>query len=69
MPDEVKRESDVQPRGSAGLVNQGTDSTVGAVGPEYSDIAAASQSAAMEKRESDWSTLMSGYTPAGGSDY
>ena len=68
MPDEVMRESDVSPRGSAGLANQGSTGTVDLVGPVYSDLAAATEAAAMDKRQSDWSTLMSGNTPAAGGE-
>ena len=49
--------SDVSPLGSAGLVNQGSTETVGQVGPTYSDIAYASGSAAMAKREADQALL------------
>jgi hypothetical protein len=57
MPDEVMRESDVEPRGSAGLVNQGSKETVEQVGPLYSDLAAATAAAAMSKRDADQAVL------------
>ena len=57
MPDEVMRESDVEPKGSAGLVNQGTTGTVEQVGPVYGDLAAATVVAAMSKRDADQAVL------------
>lgn len=61
--------SNVMPRGSAGLVNQGTNRTTELVAPVYNDLTSASVDSAMAKRESDWSSLMSGHTPAGGGEY
>jgi hypothetical protein len=49
--------SDVSPKGSAGLVNQGSPETVAQVGPLYSDIASATQAAAMSKRDADQAVL------------
>lgn len=65
MPDEVVRESAQQPRGSAGLVNQGSQSTVDDVAAAYGAVAAATAAAAMEKRESDWQSLMGAHAPGG----
>lgn len=53
----VASSSDVSPHGSTGLVNQGVRETVEAVGPTYSDLAAATQSAALSKRDADQAVL------------
>ena len=57
MPGEVVRESGESPKGSAGLVNQGTTGTVDQVAPTYSNLAEATQSAAMAKRDADQAVL------------
>ena len=56
--------SDVEPLGSAGLVNQGSGLHIESAGAAYSSAASASADAAMSKRHSDWTSLMGGHTPA-----
>lgn len=53
----VAASSDVEPLGSAGLVNQGTVGTVERVGPTYGDLATQTQAAAMSKRDADQAVL------------
>ena len=49
----VSASSDVEPLGSAGLVDQGTKGTVEQVGAEYGRITQAAVTAALGKREAD----------------
>lgn len=51
------RDSDQEPKGSAGLVNQGTTGTVEQVGADYGRITEATVAAAMSKRDADQAVL------------
>ena len=57
VPLAVASSSELSPHGSTGLVNQGVRETVEQVGPIYSDLAQATELAALSKRDADQAVL------------